>query len=170
MILGIIFGEAVNNEENAKTILALMIVCLCGGPRFFAKIYPVCKVKSDFQSQVAEQLCLQIEEAGGHPLGLVMNNAKVNQKTMKILNFKCGSERNEQFLCYRGENIKPFYLLNDTVHILKTIRNSWITEKTKTLEYKLPGEDAVRFAEWKFIVSLLETDCGIVKMSPLTNK
>jgi hypothetical protein len=99
-----------------------------------------------------------------------MDNAKVNQKTMKILNFKCGSERNEQFLCYRGENIKPFYLLNDTVHILKTIRNSWITEKTKTLEYKLPGEDAVRFAEWKFIVSLLETDCGIVKMSPLTNK
>ena len=45
----------------------------------------------------------------------------------------------------------PIFLLNDTVHILKCIRNNWITEKLKILEYKMPHETFTREADWKYL-------------------
>ena len=53
---------------------------------------------------------------------------------------------------------KFFYLLNDTVHILKCIRNNWFTEETKQLEYKLPNDGGSMYvAKW----SHLEEQIGL---------
>ena len=64
----------------------------------------------------------------------------------------------------------PIFLLNDTVHIIKCIRNNWLCEKSKILQYKLPSEEKIRYADWKYLEELLESDDEIVKLSPLTKK
>nr|XP_012563388.1 unnamed protein product [Hydra vulgaris] len=40
----IVYGKAENIQEKAKTVLALMLLCLFGGPRLVIKVFPVCKV------------------------------------------------------------------------------------------------------------------------------
>ena len=52
MIIGIVYGKATNVHEKAKTTLALMLVCLFGGPRLVITVFPVCKVTVDFQGDV----------------------------------------------------------------------------------------------------------------------
>ena len=114
MMIDIVYGEAENVQEKAKTVLALMLICLFGGPRLVIKVFSVCKITSNFQRSVIEELNQQIIIAGGKPLGLVMDNCQVNQKTFQYFNEK---------------NVPSCFLLNDTVHILKCIRNNWITDK-----------------------------------------
>ncbi|XP_047123276.1 uncharacterized protein LOC124806427 isoform X1 [Hydra vulgaris] len=153
---GIVYGEAENIQEKAKTVLALMLLCLFGGPRLVIKVFPVCKVTTNFQTSVIEELNQQIIIAGGKPLGLIMDNCRVNQKTFQYFNAK---------------KVPAYYLLNDTVHILKCIQNNWITEKLQCLKYRLLNDnDTVRLAEWKFIIQLHAADSGIFKLSPLTQK
>ena len=42
---GKLFGKAVNDESNvAKTVLAFMVVCLYGGPKFLAKMFPLSSI------------------------------------------------------------------------------------------------------------------------------
>ena len=46
---GKIFGKAENNPaELAKTILAIMLKCLMGGPAFIIKMIPDSRMTSDF--------------------------------------------------------------------------------------------------------------------------
>ena len=66
---------------------------------------------------------------------------------------------------------KFFYLLNDTVHILKCIRNNWFTEETKQLEYKLPNNGGSMYvAKWSHLEELLQCDNKLVSISHLTEK
>ena len=59
------------------------------------------------------------------------------------------------------------FLLSDFVHIVKIIRNNWITEKTGELEFNYRGENYV--AKWDQIRKLQKLDDGnLVKISKLT--
>ena len=59
------------------------------------------------------------------------------------------------------------FLLSDFVHIVKIIRNNWITEKTGELEFNYRGENYV--AKWDQIRKLQKLEDGnLVKMSKLT--
>ena len=40
------------------------------------------------------------------------------------------------------------YLCYDPVHLIKNIRNNWMSEKTQTLEFKDPDSDRVAIAKW----------------------
>ena len=65
-----------------------------------------------------EELSQQIVIAGGKPLGLMMDNCQINQKTFQYFNAK---------------NVPSCFLLNDTVYILKCIQNNWVAEKLQCL-------------------------------------
>ena len=59
------------------------------------------------------------------------------------------------------------FLLFDYVHLLKSIRNNWITEKTQELEFYIDGEKNI--AWWVDIINLYKFETkNIVKMSKLT--
>ena len=46
---GQLFGKAVNDKSNlAKTVLAFMVVCFYGGPKFLIKMLPVNNLNLDF--------------------------------------------------------------------------------------------------------------------------
>ena len=147
---GIIYGKAENNPtENANTVLALMVVCLFGGPKFVAKYFPVVNLEHGFQVSVIDELVSLIEEAGGCTEGLIFDNNKVNQKTKADI---CGGHN---FAKIKSDGTL-FYVFNDTVHIVKCIRNNWLTEKTQILSYRLPNDYNLRFARWEFLISLVD--------------
>ena len=52
---GKLFGKALNKpDELATSVLAVMVVCMFGGPKFLAKIIPVTKVSAEFQFKIVE--------------------------------------------------------------------------------------------------------------------
>ena len=60
------------------------------------------------------------------------------------------------------------FLLFDYVHVVKCLRNNWLTEKTKKLQYTFNGVTQV--AKWSDLVELKEAESNfLLKLSKLND-
>ena len=155
---GSVFGKAVNKpSEIATTILSFFLVGQFGGPKFLFRMIPVVDLNADFLFAENKKLVNCVREAGGNVVAIISDNNRVNQKFFKM--FSCAEK---QWLTVDG-----IFLFFDFVHLFKSIRNNWITEKTKELEYSLNGD--VKTARWSDIVKLYrDEETNLVKKSRLT--
>ena len=124
-----------------------MVVCLYGGPKFLVKMLPVNKLDTNFLYEQSEHLIKQIKENSGNLVAIRCDNNRVNQAFFK--RFSCASP-------WRTED--NTFLLFDFVHILKSIRNNWITEKTREIEFIWRGESFV--AKWEHTRKLQKLEDG----------
>ena len=146
---GTVFGHAVDNEkELARTILAIMIKCLYGGPQFIHKTLPVSNLNSFFLRKVTEDALKTITDQGGEVLAIIADGHKINQKTFDDLSR--GSEKP-----WKMKDLDTF-LLFDFVHILKCVRNNWLTETCREIEYTFRGEKGT--ARWSDLVHLFDLE------------
>ncbi|GFS20497.1 transposable element P transposase [Elysia marginata] len=61
------------------------------------------------------------------------------------------------------------FFIYDRVHVVKNIRNNWITEKTKTLTCPLMGAPGGTVAKWTDLEALFQCEeASLVKLSKLT--
>ena len=156
---GSTFGKAVNDPaELAKTILGIMIACQYGGPCFVSKMLPVAKLDSKFVNEQIMETIKGVKDAGANVKVLVCDNNRVNQKFFKDIPTVPG----QPWLTKDG-----IFLLFDFVHLIKSIRNNWITEKTKELIfYDESGKP--KTAKWSHLETLLEVEKGnLLKLSKL---
>ena len=65
-----------------------------------------------------------VERAGGIVIGSMTDNHKVNQRFNAIFDKKSSCEA-----LHPLDNQRPWFLLFDSVHLLKCIRNNWVSEK-----------------------------------------
>ena len=158
---GSVFGKAVNNpNELAKTVLGIMIACQYGGPVFVSKMLPVSKLDAGFVKQEILQTVQSIKDAGADVKVLVSDNNRVNQKFFKDFE----TVANKPWLTTDG-----MFLLFDFVHLIKSIRNNWITEKTKELIFYDENNNA-KIAKWAHLEALFEAEKesgGLLKLSKL---
>ena len=120
---GILFGKAVNRPEKvANTILSFMIYCLKGGPKFLFKMLPVKELEADFLHQQTQVLLDILRNAGAELAAIICDGNRVNQSFFK--KFDCVEPWRTR------DNI---FLLFDVVHLIKNIRNNWITETMQEL-------------------------------------
>lgn len=129
---GALIGMAKNNEEcRATSMLCVMMRALHGGPSVMVSVTPVHRLTAGFQFAVVREAALCVEKAGGIVLGSITDNHKINQLYCKQFpGFSESTGKGEHLL----DSQRDWFLLFDTVHLLKCIRNNWITEKTKTLK------------------------------------
>ena len=157
---GYLFGKAVNDPSSlAKTILEIMIVCLYGGPRFLSKMIPVSKLNSQFLMDQVSATTQAITSGEGQVKAIISDGNRTNQTFFK----RHQTVPDKPWLTEDGK-----YLLFDNPHLLKCIRNLWLTEKTGELQYDDNG--VIRIAKWLHLKQLydLESKTGtIVKMSKL---
>ena len=156
---GEVFGRAENNPDQlANTILAVMVKCLFGGPKVILKMIPISKLSSDFLYQTVSGVIDSIKSSHGEVVAVITDNNRTNQAFFKR---------------FETEDSKPWksvdgiYLLFDYVHLIKSLRNNWITEKCQELRFTQDNEEHV--AQWNNIRELfrLEKD-HLVKLSNLT--
>ena len=154
---GSVFGKAVNKpNELANTVLSFFIVSGFGGPKFLFRMLPVHKLDTSFLREQTDNIIRSVNEVGGNIVAIVCDNNRVNQSFFK--SFECV----RPWLTTGG-----IFLLFDFVHILKSIRNNWITEKTKELEF-YDGE-CLKVARWSDLVTLYRSEeSNLVKMARLT--
>ena len=129
---GILSGMAVNDPNSRATaMLGILIKCLHGGPSLMVSVTPVHSSTGAFQYDLVVKIAILVEKCGGIVQGSITDNHKVNQNYCSIFDRPSLSE---PFLATHPlDQTRVWYLLFDPVHILKCIRNNWITEKTRKL-------------------------------------
>ena len=137
-----------------------MIVCLHGGPSFLSKMLPVAGLTSNFLEEIIELTNDAINSAGGKIIAIICDGNRINKKCMKSFKTVAG----KPWLTTDGR-----YLLFDFVHLVKCIRNNWLTEKTGELVY-IDGEKT-RTAKWSHLKMLREFESAdpLTRLSSLTD-
>ena len=154
---GTIFGKAINKpNELANTMLGYYIVTFFGGPKFLFRMLPVSGLDAPFQFDETQKIIDCIKDAGGRIFCIIGDNNRVNQAIFASF------DRAKPSITKQG-----IYLLFDFVHIIKTIRNNWIIEKSQELEFSDGG--VLQTARWSDIINVFKSEQNkLVKPSKLT--
>ena len=155
---GTLFGKSVDDPSSlAKTMLGIMIVCLYGVPKFLSKMLPISKLNSNFLLEQIDVTNQAILSAGGEVKVIICDGNRTNQAFFKKFN----TVPEKPWLTENGQ-----YLLFDYVHLLKNIRNLWLTEKMGELIFEDNG--IIRTAKWSHLKQLFELESGsMIKLSSL---
>ena len=104
----------------------LMLKWLHGGPSVMISITPVHKLTADYQFNVVKDAAENVENVGLNVFGSIIDNHKVNQHYCKLF-----SRISDFKARHPLDDTRMWYLLFDPVHLLKCIRNYWLTEITQ---------------------------------------
>ena len=143
-------------SKKARSVLCMMMRCLHGGYSSMVSLTPIYSLTAAFQKMKFEQAMRLIHKNGGHVIAVVADGLKGNQLFMKM--FRGYNNNTPWVVPHPLSPNDPLFLLNDTVHILKNLRNNWITEKCKTLSLN-SGESV---GKWCDIEELYEKDKGLL--------
>ena len=155
---GYLSGVAANDkEQKATSMLCIMCMCLHRGPSIMISVIPVRRLSSDFQFEMVKKAAALIENSGGMVIGSITDNHKINQRYNTLLD-----RRNNFCAVHPLDNIRQWYLLYDTVHLLKCKRNNnWLSEKS------FDGTVVGKFAD---VLSLYKSESGnLLKCTQLTH-
>lgn len=157
---GVLNGMAKNDPDSkATSMLCVMMKCLHGGPSVMVSVIPVHKLTALYQFTVVKEAAAIVEMSGGIVLGSMTDNHKINQQYCKLFN-----RITECQAIHPLDDQRVWYLLFDTVHLLKCLRNNWITEKCQKLS--LDNKTVGSFSDVKNLYQA-EKD-NILKSTPLS--
>ena len=124
-----------------------MINCSFGGPEFLFKLVPVRGMPAEFLFQQVEDTLNLIRCVGGTPKVNIYDGNRTNQSLFKTFE----TVKDKPWLTTSGT-----YLLYDYVHLMKNIRNNWITEPSGDLDFHHEGKKYT--ASWAHLVELQERE------------
>lgn len=156
---GSLFGKAVDDPNTlAKTVLGIMVRCLYGGPSFLSKMLPIARLHSQFLYDEIFYSVQNIQSVGGRVKVIICDGNRTNQSFFK----KFKTIPDKPWLTNSG-----IFLLFDYVHLLKNVRNNWLTETNGELAY-LDDFNIKRIAKWQHLKELYLLECdNLLKMSSL---
>ena len=120
---------------------------------------PVKQLDAEFLFLQAQQLLSGIKSAGGNTVSIKCDGNRVNQSFFEM--FSTEPEK-------PWKTSDDIFLLFDFVHLLKSVRNNCITEKTQELLFVKSGKKCV--AKWSYLKELHQIESqNVVKLSKLTD-
>jgi len=133
---GQLFGKAVNNPENlASTICKALLVC---------------NLTSQFLNEQCNPLIQAIAEVEkAKLLAIVTDGHRINQKFFQSLKSAAHDDP------WHGPH--GAILTFDYVHVMKCIRNNWLTEKCGQLKFTYEEQSYV--AHWQHLKPLFQSEC-----------
>ena len=127
------------------------------GPTFLPRMLPVAKLYSEFLVEQISETIISIKTSGGTVNSLICHNIRTNQKFLKSF----PTLPNKPWLTTDG-----LFMLFDYVHITKSIRNSWLTEKLGELFFE--DNNIQNTAKWSHLVKLYQLESqSLLKFSKL---
>ena len=133
-----VVGTAQNDpSQTATTIQCFMISSLQSSNRDVIALVPVRKLTAEYLLQLTSELLKKLSSAGFRVISIISDNNRINQKMFRLLSDSSGA-----IAPYINDPVHPSYkifLLFDTVHILKSIRNNWLNMKNYGRTLSFPG-------------------------------
>ena len=159
---GTLFGYSADQPGVlAKTMLAIKVKCLFGGPEFLIKMIPISCLDSDFLLNQCKPIIEMINnQPNAKLLSVIADGNRVNQRFFKMMNKIEGKP-------WCGDDEHAF-LLFDFVHVMKCVRNNWLTEENGELVFEFDGNKHI--AKWVDLKNLYELESGnLLKLSKLND-
>lgn len=157
---GHVVGHAYDNPEQlAKTVLTFMVKPLMARKSYVLRFIPLLKLTSAVLYALLLQALQIIENAGGHCVAVMSDNHSANRQVHETLrkhfplNTSVASHVTYKIV-HPANQFKVLYLLFDPVHLFKSVRNNWVSEKTQTLVFFPPGKENPVTAKWTDLVSV----------------
>lgn len=116
--------SATDVTQPATTILAVMYTSVLSKNKDVIGLFPIQNLTANYLSDLIQKIVKDLTLMGYEILTLISDNNKVNKKTFDIL---CGGNFQSKFI--NKHNSKPIFILFDTVHLFKSIRNNWLNQK-----------------------------------------
>jgi hypothetical protein len=168
--------SATDVTQPATTILAVMYTSVLSKNKDVLGLFPVQNLTADYLSELIQKIIKDITFMGFEILTLISDNNKVNKKTFDIL-----SDGNCRSTIINKYNNKPIFILFDTVHLFKSIRNNWLNQKDCEQTLQLPsfqepvddddGTIGCLTAKMYHLRSLyFKEQAQVVKLAPAVNK
>lgn len=124
-------------------------------------ITPVHKLTAAFQMEVVLAAAAAVERSGGRVLGSITDNHKVNQQYCKLFHRPGDCRATAE---HPLDDKRVWFLLFDTVHLLKCIRNNWLSEKCQKIS--LDKQTTASFADVQHLYD--EEKDSVLKTTRLT--
>ena len=160
---GSLFGRASNNPSMlANSVLGIMIDTMFGGPTFLSKMVPVAKLIANFLVEQINDLIASIISSSGSVVALICDDNRTNQAFFK----RFTTVDNKPW-----RTMDNLFLLFDYVHLVKSNRNNWLTEKTGELVFEDNG--VLKIAKWSHLLQLYQAEAAqtpLLKLSRLNEK
>ena len=130
-----LIGQADNNDREAATrIQCFMHSSIRSKNKDVIFLIPVQKMNAEQLCQMIKQVIANVTEAGYKIVSIISDQNVINRKSFILLS---GSETLKPFIINPLNNEKVF-LLFDTVHLLKCIRNNWLNLKGDQKTFDIP--------------------------------
>lgn len=162
-----VIGYAVDNPDKlARTILAIMAKPLMGGKPFILRLLPVYQLTPTFLKEHLGSCIGLINKHGGQVVALISDNHPSNRKCFHLFEDPTLSK---PWIGRHSSQEKHFYLMNDFVHLFKSIRNNWQTEKTGTMAINDLNTNKRIQAKWDHVVKIYRSEeNNVVRRTNLT--
>ncbi|KAG8173788.1 hypothetical protein JTE90_011718 [Oedothorax gibbosus] len=123
---GRVSGMAFNECEAASSAYVFMIRSLLSSYKDVAHILPVHTLSAETFYSIIKKVIVGLEGIGYNVLAVITDNNAINTKAMKFF-----ATPPKLSITYDNPACpdRPLYYLIDSVHILKCIRNNWLTRK-----------------------------------------
>ena len=130
---GVITGTSVNTDSEANALQVFMISSYFSSNKEVVAIYPVRSTTKDVLHDLTINVLKCLHNIGYKVLGIISDNNRINRNMFEHL---CGGTLQSSIKHPFSDD--PLFLLFDTVHILKSIRNNWLNQK-------FPSKEVMRF-------------------------
>ena len=124
-------------NEEATTIQSFMISSLFSKYKEMVALVPVCRMTADDLYKLTVQVLKMLYESGFRICALISDNNRVNRNMFGKM---CNGSVTSYVKNPANEN-EHVYLLFDSVHLLKSIRNNWLNQMDCEKTFRCPTFD-----------------------------
>ena len=133
---GSLRGQAVNSEDQAHSVQAFMISSVFGHASEIVSLHPVKNLTAEDLCSMLKKAIAAVHASGFVVIAIIADNNQINCKAYEILS---GTGNLEHDIANPHMPDGRIFLLFDTVHILKCIRNNWLNQKDPDQTFRYPA-------------------------------
>lgn len=144
-----LIGTSITNSDTlAKTAQVFSINSSFSGYKDVVAILPIHENSGIFLFEVTKKILQALHELGVTPLSIIADNNQVNKSLFSHFKPHPFGYRSV-FNPVASDSCIPLFLLYDTVHIFKNIRNNWLNHENAILNYpNFDNKDDIKNADF----------------------
>ena len=144
-----------DQSQLARTMLAIMLKPLFKTRSFMVRLIPIYKLSPEFLYSSLSTVYSLVREVGGEVIAFISDNHRTNRTCYELMS--------------SNAVYKDVILLHDPVHVMKSIRNNWISEKNQTISILF--DDVYKAGKWHDIVHVYNQEKDLtIRMTRLTTR
>lgn len=161
-----------NDVTLATTVQTFMISSIVKKNKEIVGLFPCTNLTANYLHETVLEILKMLSEIGFKVLSIISDNNSVNRSMFQLL---CGGSLNT---CFKNpfDKSQTIFLLFDTVHIFKCIRNNWLNQTDSNQTFIVPdfedlASDKKHFACVSHLKILYrEEENNLIKLAPALSK